>query len=493
MAIDKPVVVERGTTAIRVVCNANGRFADAPSVSVHPWLKRTLTEYEWDVRRKCNVVKYQYFLYDRNTGYLHLPSQTLPYLLDYLRSCRLEHQLVETGPNPASTIDVEYQGDFEHREYQEQAIDFLTSDQTMKALSLITGGGKTFVAARTILTLKLRTLIILPAYLVDQWSTVFSSLSDAKVAVLRGSDSIQKLYTSGYQNDADIFLASINTIQKYAIRTSHYEALPELREFLREMQFGIKIVDECHLNFHANVMIDIQSDIKHNIYLSATHMRSSKNSNQIFRRIYPDEVRYDDGQVAKYVNVTQVNYSLGRVDERYVITPRGYSTFKYEKWMLKRVSKLNQFLDKVWGPVVEEYYTSLRKPGQKLLVLIGLTDFGSMLVEWFQTNYPSLYCSEYFNATGDEVLDEADIIVSTVGSCGTGKDLQNLRTMIVLPSFAADTLNLQALGRLRKLPDGDTPEFVYLINTEIVAHRRHAKTRQELFKPEARQFRVVTI
>lgn len=485
------VQLSKMTTSLRMYCNGDGRIADAPSVSMYEFLRRHLTEYEWDYRAKRNIVRYHYFRYDKMSGILYMPVNILEYLTQYLDQYHVEYDIIESPGIVGKKIHIQNISDFEDRDYQTEAIGFLITDQPMKALELQTGRGKTYVAVRAIMEIGEQTLVIVPASLLVQWTDVLMKISDASVGVIRGSESIMDLINREYQSEHDIFLASINTLQKYAYHSDYYNAFPPIHEFLDNMQFGVKIVDECHLNFNANVMIDIQSDIKHNIYLSATHMRGSKNSNAIFRKVFPEDIRYNGQEYNRYVNITEVRYSLGHINEKLVTTQRGFAQFKYEKYILRAQGKFNELMHRIVQPVVEMYYIEKKRPGQKLLFLVGLRDFAEVLAEWFRTTYPELSSVAFLHETEDALLDKADVIVSTPGSAGTGRDIKGLRTMILFVSFSAESLTLQSLGRLRQMED--TPEFIYMVNSYLKPHHIHAEKRRPIYKHVGKTFRVIDL
>ena len=489
MLYDKVVIIEKSSTALYVTCSANGRLAEAEHVSIFPFLKKTLTEYEWDARRKINLTKYYYFKYDKPTGRLHLPVHILTLLGQYLNSNMVAWTTEPVLPNQSMNITISSIGTFEDRDYQTEAIEFLTGGTGMKALELQTGDGKTYIAVRAVTELKLRTLIVVPAHLMEQWHGALTSMCDAKVEVIRGHKSIADLVSSNYDTDVSVFLGSINTLQNYASGDGLYNALPPFREFIKRMMFGVKIVDECHLNFNANVMIDIQSDILHNIYLSATHMRSSRGSNAIFHRIFPPDIKFDSGRTNHHVNITECRYDFGKIEDKYVSTPRGYSEFKYEKLLLRSAKKLDAFINRVLRIVIDTYYINKKAPGQKLLIIVGLRDFAEIIVEWLWEAYPELKSTAFLHGIDDEEIVNSDIIVSTLGSAGTGRDIKKLRTMIMFTSFGSETLTLQSVGRLRKMED--TPEFVYLVNMGVTPHRRHADTKRPVYKHIAKQFNIV--
>jgi hypothetical protein len=320
---------------------------------------------------------------------------------------------------------------------------------------------------------------------------VIGELSTAKVGVIRGNQTIYDIVEANYQIDSDILLTSIKTLQEYAIGGEKYREAPSLQSFIRGLKVGIKVVDECHLNFNANLMVDIQSDIDRNIYLSATHVRGSLASKTIFNRVYPTEIRLGELAVSDHINVTEVRYNIGEIDKKRISTDRGYSQVKYEKYLLQQMYKFEKFIGVVLKPIVREYFIRLRKPNQKLLILVGRVDFAELLVRWLKEDFPEVSSEGYFNNTSDEVLHNSDIIVSTVGSCGTGRDIKGLRTLILFTSFSSEPLIYQTIGRLRKMED--TPEFLYLVNAAIPAQINHAKAKQLVYKARVKDFRRIDL
>lgn len=644
-----PVNIERGTTSIRVVVNCSGKLADAPDLSIFPFLRRFLTEFEWDYRKKKNNPKYYYFCYDRENGILYMPLNMLSFLQIYLRDNGFPSVIIDIPPTDGKVIKLTNSGLFEDRDYQSDAIKFLiepgmralelqtgcligdsiinigfnsnnlteiplktayhlfnksdngqfissklytksmdddeiiisheiddimfsgiravyklilnnglyivgTADHKIKTLDgwiplidcmnksvfyrfsnaklscggessfnstvvgiqyvgdeptydicckdpyhnflanniVVSNSGKSYTAVRSIMEIGKRALISVPASLMVQWEAALQSMCDVNIGVIRGNETVCKLVANKYETDVDVFLASINTLRDYACRASVYNVLPPLANFMNKLKIGVKVVDECHINFNANVLIDIQCNIKHNLYLSATYMRSSKNSDTIFRRIFPNDIRYDSQKYNRYVNITEVRYSIGKIPEKLVNTDRGYSQFKYEKLLLRSEIKLSDFISRVLCPITERYFVQLRKPNQKLLILVGLREFADMLARWYRSTYPELNVCTFLHGSDEKGLDDADVILSTLGSAGTGRDIKNLKSTFLFTSFSSESLATQSLGRLRKL-DNDTPEFVFLVNTEIDAHCRHAKSKQVLYKELGKTFNSVVI
>ena len=61
------------------------------------------------------------------------------------------------------------------------------------------------------------------------------------------------------------------------------------------------MVDECHLNFHATVKMDLLTNVPHNLYCSATFGQTNKYAAKIFDVIYPKAIRYGEDAYDKYV------------------------------------------------------------------------------------------------------------------------------------------------------------------------------------------------
>lgn len=357
---------------------------------------------------------------------------------------------------------------------------------------VVHNSGKTYIAVRAITEVKKRTLIVLPASLMKQWYDAIYSMCDASVTSIRGSKAILDIMNDNYECEFDVLLASINTMRDYINNSLNKQLIPQLRAVIEKLKIGMKIIDECHLNFNANTLIDIMcGNIEHNIYLSATYIRNSRSSNLIFKRVFPEEIKYDgDREYEKYVNITQVDYSFGYINDRYIKTKRGYSQFKYEKMLLKDTAKLNKLVSSIMFRIIDEYYMDIKEDDEKLLILVGTHEFGNELYQRISNAY-DLNVETF--VYGDDVvkLEMADVIISTLGSCGTGRDIPNLRTMILFISFNSDPATLQTIGRLRKMKN--TPEFIYLVNQGLDSHRRHADLRQRTYKFIGKSFKTRTM
>lgn len=358
---------------------------------------------------------------------------------------------------------------------------------------VVHNSGKTYMAIKSIVNLN-RTALIITAGLVEQWIKSIKQqliIEDEDLYILQGYKSISNLIESDIR--PKIMVGSLATIRNYINKTGNYE-YEEITysKFLEKYNIGVKIVDECHENFHSIVQMDLRSKVRHNIYLSATYSRNNKSTKTIFDKVFPPKMRYGEHEYKRYVNITFYSYSI-KINENRVVKARGYQHIKYEQVLLKISYMFQTFLESVIYPLIDSHYINKRLPKQKLLIIVNTVDMVQALVDKLSSRYPHEIILPFTAEDPSENLHgEVDIIVSTFKSCGTGTDIANLRTVINTVSTQADTLVKQILGRLRELHDS-TPEMVDITNNCIKSHKRHYKVRKDIYKQLGLQYKEFVI
>ncbi len=344
----------------------------------------------------------------------------------------------------------------------------------------------TYCAIRAITNLANPTLVICDG-LVDQWKKEFlekTTIPEDDIYLIRGAPSLVKLFKHKLQ--PKIFVASIDTLRPYMVGcNAPYNVIPSYPKFLEHFQIGIKVVDEFHLNFGTLVSIDLRSNVKHNLYLSATPKRSSKQEKKIFDFVFPPKIISGGGEYDKYVNVTFYRYRLELNNQNHFKTIHGYSHAKYESYITNNNLVRQRFMFSVIFPLINSHFVHVRTTGQKLLIFCHTVLFCEVMRDYVAGHFPTMDVRTYTQADPESNLEEADIIISTPKSCGTGKDIANLRTVIQTCSIGSEPLVEQILGRLRKLKNGDTPEYVDIFNTALGFHMGHYRRRSNVYKAKA--------
>lgn len=500
------ITIEVATTWLRLLTKRNG---DIGGINISRYIYRNLQEHEYIPRLRRWEIKARYTLFDDKTSMAYMPRYALDELIAAIKeeaaANKIECQIctVDVEPVAPKHVEMAMVDTFALRGHQPEMIEFL-EDQScgFKPLALMTGSGKTVCTIKAIVDMGYPALIVL-GLLIDQWYKSilqFTKCSKDDIFVVKGYDSLATLWKAidgGYQPKFVLF--STRTLALYCISPqAPYSTLPSYQKFQKAVGFGVKVIDECHLNFNTNSLIDYNTNIKMNIYLSATYQRSDSQGKRIFNTYFPPALKYGEQFTKKYTTVYMLKYHLciPPRDENKFKVPKGYLHALYENYILKHKNTMLMFTAEVVRPAIQQYFIMERKPGQHLLILTNTKQFAIRLTEDLRKLLPQLTMSIFFSgspdAYGKESNLESDVIVSTVKSCGTGRDIKGLKTCINTTSFSSEPLCIQMLGRLREIP-GEETIYIDMYNTELQSHRNHAWNRHNVYQLRAKQYKTRTI
>ena len=486
------IVIEVATTWIRFHSTRDG---DLGGVNISYFIKGTCQEREFDARVNKWILTARYTIYDEREEYAYAPRYMLDSLIRYIED-NSDATIVQVPVEPIAPVktDMPIKSNVVLREQQVPIVKFLTDESLgYRPLALQTGGGKTVATLYAICKLGYPTLISL-GLLIDQWMKSilqFTDISRDDVYVVKGFDTLRNLWKAidnGYR--PKILLFSMRTLALYSVENSEpYASLPPYNELISKLGIGVKVVDECHLNFNTNVLIDLKSNVKINIYLSATYQRSSYQGKKIFNMVFPAELKFGEQFVKKYTTVYVCSYrlSINPRDLGRFRTFKGYSHAKYEAYLASHKSVFKYFMDLVIGTSLYKYYDEYRKENQHCLILTQTQNFACAIAEYLQSTRSDTVSVFFAGDKGDYGNDEnldASIIVSTIKSCGVGRDIKGLKTCVNTVSFSSPPQCIQVLGRLREIPNEETL-FVDVFNTEIQQHVRHIYNRSAIYDARA--------
>jgi len=358
---------------------------------------------------------------------------------------------------------------------------------------VVHNSGKTYSAIKTIARIGRRAIIMVPG-MVDQWSRSifdFTTLKEEDVYIIKGEKSISTLLR---KIDKEIFpkiiLCSIGTIRNYANDKEAFDEYPPFDELCQLLRIGVRITDETHLNFHANLMIDLRLAPAQTIVLTATFDNSRPEIKRIFDSHYPSEIRYGENEYRKYVAVREYRFgwTLDEIPSKFYKGKDGYSHAMLEGYLLKKDDMIATIFDRVYVPILQNHYFSQHQPGRKLLILCISVAMCTYIQQRIRKLYPGFTTNIYIAETDDSVLAQSDIIVSTPFSAGTGRDIKGLYTVFLTASIRSAPLSRQILGRLRWIADDVVPQFCYCTNVRIPPQVEHARVRQGIYEPLALVF-----
>ena len=321
-----------------------------------------------------------------------------------------------------------------------------------------------------------------------------AKVKGSKIWILMGAESFYQL-----ANDKvypDIFVCSVSTLREFIENGESYRNLPwNWQGFLKEYGIGTKIVDEAHQNFHAINKLDLLSNIKNNIYLTATFEKSGISASRIFDTVYPTEMQYGDSNIAQYTNCTVYAYR-GMVPAHFVKRKRGYNAIKYEQYLLKRPMWMKDYLNNVVLPEVYMHYVKKRNEGEKCLLFFSTKEMIFRVRDFLNFEFAKygIVAKEKIGGTPDDVLNDPQyhIYIGTPGGMGTGRDIPHLRTAINFVSFDSKVLTKQCYGRLRRIPGVDT-EWVDNVDRMIDSQVRHWQTRDKFYRKAAKTYHKIKL
>lgn len=441
----------------------------------------------WDKVFRREILLWRFYAYNNKLSEFILPRYALKELIKCIEEQGGEYKVIYENPIESIEIDIDVNPEWVLRDYQRPVVDWFMNKSIgpIRATELITGGGKSLVATVASSRIK-KPILLIASGLLDQWKENYFKITNIKeddLYCIQGHPSLKKLFKE--QKQHKVYIASTETLRSWISNQDNiYTDVPSYCQFLYLCNIGTKIVDEFHLNFSAITSIDFRSNIENNIYLSATPARSDRNSNRIFNMIFPINTIYANNLFDKYVNCTLYGYRLDIKNPKRLSNKFGYNHIKYESQICADEDTRLEFFIRIIKPLIDSHYVNKFTSG-KLLILVQTVQLVCFIVSYCEYYYPNKLTKPYTASDPEENLSISDIIISTPKSCGVGRDIKELVCCINLVSVSSEPLVKQIFGRLRKLPDGRTPEFVDMYNRLIPDQVRHMKSRKRVYEKRA--------
>ena len=344
---------------------------------------------------------------------------------------------------------------------QMQAIKFLLSygeymnlgKYSQRSLNTEPGFGKTFCSIAAALERGKRTIIIVHnSNVMDVWLETIKSLTTIpkeRVLILQGTENMKKLMEADI--DADVILSLHQTLSAFLNAVGYNE----LRKFMNHLKCGTKIIDEAHLFFKNTIQIDFCSDIEQNFYLTGTMSRSDPIEIGLFHRYFSAAPSFgNDLEKTRNVVYTFLTYdsSPSMDDQVYITTKRGPNASKFIDYAIKRDP--NQMIIGVMFRAIER----CKEHQGKILILIPKISVIEYVCSLVQQRYPQDIVrgihSKKSKEENKEAKNSATIIISTISGSGTGADIKDLRSMIIMELYSSPITATQVPNRLRPWTNG---------------------------------------
>lgn len=497
----EPIVISTTGIGFRVEVFRTGIIKGTP-YSIMPFCER-FNHYTYDQRLRQRVLKKSYFSYYRDRETCCFPLYALDEFQAFLAGHNIPSVVKELPAVVGAEVNFEMLPHVVYKNVQQRgAVEKLTAEEggRVRGLGIQTGYGKTVSLIMSIQKRKSRAMISMTSR-TEQWVkeiVAFTTLMDDKrdIRVVKGVNALTALFADVKEGKGpSIILMSTKTLQNYLEYGPTYQHLPHPLDMTEVLQIGFVAVDEAHEWYHTNFSFDIIQNASVSVPTTATFTSNDEFIVNILNHMIPDHARESGGEYVKFVNVTSYIYEGGgTLIKPHNYTRNGsYSQVKYEEYLLSVKGRplLDNIVHRVILPIIREHYLNIcdNEVGERMLFLCATKEMCNYIADLLKRT-TNKTASVFVSGMPNSILERFDIIVSTPGSAGTGRDIKKLRAMIVFDATSSEARNLQYLGRLRPFPaTKDTPEFAYISMACIPAHGKYTLKRTVLYGPRALTFK----
>lgn len=492
------VTIKTTTMGFRVAISKRGVIVGTAYTIME--FARKFEHRQYDRMTETWVLMNEYFHFDQDQEVCYFPRYELQDFLDFLtaRSVTYAVEVLEgefgKHVNFLMLPHVQYKND-----KQKGCVEFLTNPDAgpLRGVALQTGTGKTVAYIMALQQLHRRSMTTMTSRL-EQWVQEiinYTTLEEDDIYVIQGVGSLTKLFSQIDKNiHPKLILASAKTIRLYLEYGPTYQHLPHPSEMCEKLGIGVVGTDEYHEHFYTNFLIGIILNPSLFIPITATFLANDPFVKNIFERFIPKEIQFVGGDYDKYVHVTAYKYEGGGylIKPYHYMSRQGYSQVMFEKFLTGQKGRkvLDALIQDAFIPLIKNHYINIAEDGERFLFLCATQKLCDHLEAIFKKTFPNKKASVFYSGMPTHTLEKNDMIISTPGSAGTGRDIKNLRTCFVFESTGSEIRNLQFIGRLRPYPAvKNIPEYIYLSFGCIPQHVKYANARAMLYGPRAKQFR----
>lgn len=369
----------------------------------------------------------------------------------------------------------------------------------------------TFLASYCSIAVGMRTLIIAPTSAIkQQWADTLTGMFKVpkdRVLVVKNPNQFVNI-------DADFVVVSQTSL---AVLNNKYN----LEKILKDGKYGIKVVDEVQMFFANIVNVDANSNIANNWYITGTFGRSGDTENKIYQEMFGDLAIFREKDKKPTIfnrkpgniygmkphmhckmiwahsgltkeEIKSVTDSMRYSQREGKWVRYGISVPKYMNLVIPENGKMTKFLSTILT-IVKQAEKEV-KYGHTL-VLGNTISSAEVVAKNIRKMFPDkkvyTYHSKNTKEYNKEAKANADIIVSTTQSAGTGFDWKGLGKLIVFNQYKSWILTDQISGRLRRRDDGKDTYMWDIVDADIKQLRVWANSRADVERRKSKTFKVV--
>jgi superfamily II DNA or RNA helicase len=483
----KPIIVGETNFSIKIT---HPRYSDLVNN-----LKTRFITFKRDYNKKLKRVVFvrdkEYYGLDTVENHIKFPIG----LYDHIKPM-LDSRDIAQKKTAYKEIKIKYSGKITPRDYQEDAIQQICESIGVRHVGIGVGGGKTLIASMVALRLSRRTLVIVRKTDTDKWvNDLKFNLGDdcGRFMKIEGTPSLEKLLKMDEGNIPEFIIASISTLQlmilKYEKRKSTFGKITP-NNMMEHLGIGLIINDETHLFFHAIYHMMCYFNVENFLALSATLDSSDQKKKEMIKAMFPPKYRVNTSYIAqKCLETTAISFKMRNLNDFRWSNVFGYNHVKYEQTILNRSNTLYEYLV-FTASLVDDYFLDNYVSDDKCILFFSTVEMCTAVRDYLVTKYKDKRVYRYTQIDSYSEAMSSDIIITTVKSLGTGKDVPKLVTVMQMDSITDKNMNEQSSGRLRCL-QGKRLRYVYAYCRDIPEQCTKHRDRMNVIKPKSKTFNVI--
>lgn len=363
----------------------------------------------------------------------------------------------------------------------------------------------TYMAIRTMVLMGVRTLITVQPRYVTTWVKALGDILVLKPEdVLIWEQDLNKLpdiLASGTVNPK-IILITMSRIEVFLRNEKKEPGAPDLDELYKSLGCGLRIIDEGHESIHQICISLMYGNFPKLLLLSATLTADDPFTNKIYRILFPPSLRLKEPEPENYVDIVAYLYDINpRKYNLKTMQLGSYNDLVWEESILRNPTT-TEFYFKVAKKAYQEYYLDVREEGTKSLFFFSRVNMCDTMLSLFKRDFPGEDIATFHgedtkgkNADKLKYLKH-ETIITTPGSCGTGKDIDGLITVFCFHTVSSTQRNKQIIGRLRdkifkKFENRQVARFVFFVCISQPKHKEYFQKRRVAFEPKMKTWKVI--
>ena len=390
------------------------------------------------------------------------------------------------------------------RPHQVEWLEYNANDSYLNINVMNAGEGKTSTSLFSMVDFGWRTTITVQPRYITTWIKALGDQLELEPedVILAEGDLVEtaEMIARGEINPK-VIIIPMTRFQIHLKREKEEKDYPTLDYVYEKMGVGLRIMDEGHEAIHQIYLSFLYGNIKKSFALSGTLEADSQFTNKIYRLLYPNKLRLKKPEKKRYLDVIAYMF---RVDtRRYRIKTQVmgmYNDMAFEKSMMSSNTLMDFYLKYVLKGF-EDYYLPRRREKSKCLLFFSKNDMCERVTEMLKQHHPDLDIISFHgknNQKNKTAYLEHEIVVTTPGSCGTGKDIPGLVNVHCHHTVSSKQRNEQIFKRLREftgefktLFDGMSPLFLYGLCPDIEKQMDYHHKRKGIFDESALSQKVI--